>query len=134
MTNERRGKIAFIFPANAESGFLKPTLNFTVHGDTLAITMGISFIDLNAESSYLVRLSVTSPSGESLLDSGLDGIPPENIDPAKRTSFLAANMYLISSESGMHCFRCELIEMLQTTVDKQEIFFNVFREDENEPA
>ncbi len=134
MTNLHKGKIAFIFPANTESGSLKPTLNFKSQGDVLSITMGISFIDLNPESSYIVNLSITSPSGASLIDTRIDGIPSENIDPVVRTSFLSAKMHLNAKESGMHCFKCELIEMLQATVDKKEIYFNVFKEDDDERA
>lgn len=127
---DAKGKIAFIFPAQFNAhGAISPMLNFKVKGDKLAISMGISFIDLDPVESYLVIFELLSPSGEKVVTSnGVDGLPPSQIEPTLRTSFLSANFYFEVSEFGAYTFKCSLASMMYNygnAIDSKEIMFNI---------
>ncbi|WP_139308733.1 hypothetical protein [Pantoea sp. 1.19] len=129
MNTDKNGKIAFIFPANEQSGIAKPTLNFKSINGHFHITVGISFINLLVDDIYFTRLDVVSPSGESIMSEKIKPIPANSIDPVMHTSFLSASMYLEAKESGVYTFKCELIESLRDSLDKKEAYFNVVSED-----
>lgn len=128
------GKIAFMYPAKMDGNRLQPTLNFYQKNKSLHMHMGIAFVDLNPESSYIVILKVFSSIGTELLSSELGGIPPDQIDPVMKTSFLKVNMFLTVDSPGECTFQCELIQMLQKTLDSKSVLFNVFMEDANVQA
>ncbi|MDE8556139.1 hypothetical protein [Pantoea vagans] len=125
--SEHRGKIGFIFPATRDkNGNAIPVLNIFSQSESISLLMCSAFMDLNAGSSYLVSMSLKSPSGVELMAANnLDGIPPEQIHPIARTTFLSAGLNFKASESGIYTYSCELIEMMQTTVDKKDIYFNI---------
>ncbi|MEO2278767.1 hypothetical protein KDV90_26125 [Serratia marcescens] len=130
---EARGKIAFIFPAKFNShGANSPTLNFRAKDGKLAMSMGISFLELNQEESYLVAFNLVAPSGETVVTStGIDGLPPREIHPEWKTSFLSANFYFEVKEYGTYTFTCQLINLLYdygNPIDKKEILFNIIDE------
>lgn len=124
---EHRGKIGFIFPATRDrDGNAIPVLNIFSEIENISLLMCSAFMDLNSGSSYLVRMSLKSPSGiEMMAANNLDGIPPDQIHPVAKTTFLSAGLHFIAPESGIYTYSCELIEMMQTTVDKKDISFNI---------
>ncbi|WP_149570735.1 hypothetical protein [Serratia bockelmannii] len=130
---EARGKIAFIFPARFNShGANSPTLNFMVKNGRLAMSMGVSFLELNQEENYLVTFTLVDPSGETVVTSnGMDGLPSREIHPEWKTSFLSANFYFDVKEYGTYTFTCQLINPLYdfgNPIDTKEILFNIIDE------
>lgn len=125
---EHQGKIAFIFPASKDDqGRATPVLNIFSKSEKISLLMCSAFMDLNAGSSYLVSMSLKSPSGvEMMAANNLDGIPPEHIHTAARTTFLSASLNFSATESGVYTFSCELMEQMAIVVDKKSVSFNIF--------
>ncbi|ORJ47999.1 hypothetical protein B2M27_23240 [Kluyvera intermedia] len=125
------GKIAFIFPAkyNAE-GASSPTLNFATRYDGIvAMSVGISFIELAPKTPYFVILKMKGPSDEDVeISSGMDAVPPDQIDPKRHTSFLTASFYFKPEKFGTYRFSCELISPFGNGKpnDIKDVLFNVF--------
>ncbi|ARF49687.1 hypothetical protein [Pantoea stewartii] len=124
------GKIAFMFPAKFNlEGARSPVLNFSVRDDgIIAMSVGISFLELNAGSPYFVNLKLSSPNGDEVtISSTLEAIPGDHIDPIKRSSFLTASYYFEPSLNGSHRFTCELLDVIRDSkpVDAMSLWFNV---------
>lgn len=101
------GKIAFMFPAKFNlEGARSPVLNFQVREDeVVAMSVGISFLELDQQSPYFVTLQLFSPSNEEVeISAPMNAIPPEQIDPIKKSSFLTASFYFEPIESGSYRF------------------------------
>lgn len=129
-TNRIKGKIAFIYPAKFNlKGATAPTLNFIEQGMHVAMSVGISFLDLDPSTHYLVFFKLISPQGEEVVTSSeMGAIPADQIDPLKRTSFLSASFYFDVDSFGAYRFSCQLIDLLHSTsepVDSKDIYFNV---------
>lgn len=125
------GKIAFIFPAKFNSeGASSPTLNFSPRFDGIvAMSVGISFIELNPKNPYFVVLKMKGPSDEVVeISSGMDAIPPDQIDPKRHTSFLTASFYFKPENFGTFRFSCDLVNPFSSgkPCDTKDILFNVF--------
>ena len=125
------GKIAFIFPAKFNlEGARSPTLNFSVRDDgIIAMSMGISFLELKAGAPYFVNLKLFNPHNEEVsISSSMDAIPGDHIDPIKRSSFLTASYFFNPTFNGTHRSRCELLDILgkpSAPVDSMDVLFNV---------
>lgn len=124
------GKIAFIFPAKHNlEGASSPTLNFMCRYDgVIAMSVGISFLELDPRSPYFVILKLHDSQGEEVeISSGMNAIPPDQIDPKRKSSFLTASFYFKPESFGTHKFTCDLIHLLGTgkPVDSQNVLFNV---------
>lgn len=123
-------KIAFIYPAKFNlNGANSPTLNFYAVGHRVAMSVGISFVDLDPNKSYIVSFTLTdSDSHEVVTSVGMNGIPSDQIDPRLHTSFLSASFYFDVSASGTYRFSCQLIDMLHNNgnaFESKDIYFNV---------
>ncbi|EMN3921295.1 hypothetical protein TUM17580_31820 [Citrobacter farmeri] len=128
--NITTGKIAFMFPAqfNVE-GASSPTLNFKARYDgTVAMSIGISFLELDPKSPYFVKLSLKdSHDNDVPISSGMDAIPPNQIDPIRKSSFLTASFNFKAEIAGTHKFTCELIQPLSgsMSLDSKNVLFNI---------
>ncbi|EPK4611424.1 hypothetical protein JKM78_004696 [Citrobacter freundii] len=125
------GKIAFIFPAKfSAEGASSPALNFATRFDgTVAMSVGISFIELDPKTPYFVMLKMKGPSDEDVeISSGMDAIPPDQIDPKRRTSFLTASFFFKPEQFGTYRFSCELVNPFGSGKpnDIKDVLFNVF--------
>lgn len=135
------GKIAFIYPMVMESYLSgEPTLNFSVSNDLLRMRAGVSFIELSPDQPYFVLLKLFDKDGLNILDTPgklmsqtLSGMPPEQIDPAQRTSFLNARILAKVRQYGTYKLTCELYEgFTEPFIDTMSIYFNVFKDDNHE--
>ncbi|WP_042819098.1 hypothetical protein [Yersinia wautersii] len=135
------GKIAFIFPMIMESYLSgEPKLNFIISDDTLRMRAGVSFIELSPEKSYFILLKLLDKNGVDILDipsnmltQTLSGMPPEQIHPVMRTSFLNARISTKVKEYGTYKLTCELYEgLVEPCIDLMSIYFNVFKDDNYE--
>lgn len=131
------GKIAFIFPAKFDlKGAAAPTLNFRANNNRIAMSVGISFVELNTERGYLVSFTLADPEGKEIVTSiGMGGVPSDQIDPEFHTSFLSASFYFDAPSNGTYHFYCHLIDLAHHTespIDSKDIFFNITNvEDKN---
>lgn len=66
--DEASGRIAFMFPAKFNlPGATSPVLNFSIRNDgMIAMSIGISFLELNAGSPYFVMLKLFNPNGDEV--------------------------------------------------------------------
>ena len=135
------GRIAFIYPMIMDS-FLSsdPTLNFSITNDLLLMRAGVSFIDVSPEQTYFVLLKLFDKNGLDVLDTPtklmsqiLSGMPPGQIDPVKKTSFLNARISTKVKEYGTYKLTCELYEgLVEPYIDSMSIYFNVFKDESHE--
>ncbi|HHH1854173.1 TPA: hypothetical protein ACPY5T_002329 [Yersinia enterocolitica] len=135
--NNQLGKVAFIFPAKFDlKGANAPTLNFKANNNRVAMSVGISFVELKVDRGYLVSFTLTDPEGKEIITStGMGGVPSEQIDPDFHTSFLSASFYFDVSINGTYHFYCHLIDLVHSTetpIDSKDILFNITNvEDKN---
>ncbi|HCB1493692.1 TPA: hypothetical protein MYO85_002042 [Citrobacter braakii] len=128
-----KGKIAFIYPAKRQhDGFPSPALNFVALDGRVGLVIGTAFADLNQGSAYMIRMNLSSPTGEEVITThNMDGIPPAHIHPEYGTTFLSADMFFEVKEYGTYSFACELWEMMTTKVDEKVIYFNIHMVDDD---
>lgn len=127
-----KGKIAFIYPAKFNmQGASSPTLNFVDNNHSVAMSVGISFLELDPSVNYFVTFSLYDSNGnEVVTSSGMGAIPSDQIDPERKTSFLSASFHFGTSSYGTYKFSCQLIDLMYDNgkaIDSSDVYFNVIR-------
>ncbi len=125
------GKIAFMFPAKFNlEGAKSPMLNFFVRDDGIvAMSMGISFLELTAGADYLVMMKLYNSKGVEIpISTSMGAIPGDQIDPIRRSSFLTASFHFKPTVDGTYSFSCELRDIIrkpEAPIATMEVLFSV---------
>ncbi|MDU6435245.1 MAG: hypothetical protein E6556_21470 [Pantoea sp.] len=125
-------KIGFIYPAILDKHNVpNPILNIYAVRKDLSLVMCAAFIGLDPTGSYMILMSLKSPSGVEMVSHNSKSlIPNDQIHPELRTTFLSAKMEFTVEESGEYTFHCELVSSPSDVIDSKRISFNIICRDE----